>query len=293
MSQFSMEELRDMAPAYVLGALSADEYAAFDGALATSTELAKEVTEFRAITERIASEQQIAPSPELRARFLERIATTQNITGAPPEKTATSAVDVPVRPFTVSTGNPSAPTTAPKSTTSGNWWLNGVLGTALAASLVFAVQQNSQVTKLNTTLAQQDSAAKVRELKLTQRDTTLETIFEAERDLVVVHLVGDDKAGAGIQVMWNLKQGRGVLNAFRLKPAASGRAYQLWLIKDGKPVASKVFNSDRDGHSLMWDVDMPTNTTGITALAITEEPSGGSQQPTTKPFMIGELPKGL
>ncbi|MEP6766072.1 MAG: anti-sigma factor, partial [Gemmatimonadaceae bacterium] len=74
MSQFSMDELRDMAPAYVLDALSADEKFAFEAALRHSTELAGEVAEFRAVLERIGTSEELTPPPALRARFLASIA---------------------------------------------------------------------------------------------------------------------------------------------------------------------------------------------------------------------------
>ncbi|MEP6834642.1 MAG: anti-sigma factor [Gemmatimonas sp.] len=295
MSEFSMTELRDMAPAYVLGSLNADEQTAFERALATSEELAQEVRAYRAVVTRIGSLDAVAPPPNIRARFLDRIATQQS--AALPTLPAAPPVADP-RPFTVSTGNVAAPRTTSNKSAEQRWWLIGIMGVGLAASLLFAVQRNSEVTTLTTSLAQRDSVLAqrdsilgARDLKLAQRDSALNTVLEAERNLVMVSLVSAPTNAAGIQFFWNVKQGTAMIHAFHLKPAAPGRTYQLWLIKDGKPVPSRVFNADPDERGLVWGIQMPADTKGVTAVAITDEPAGGSPQPTTTPFMVGALPK--
>lgn len=280
-----MAELRDMAAAYVLGALSADEYAAFESALQGSSELAKEVAEFRSVVAHIGTEQRLEPPPALRARFLAKIA-SDKMHGASSEGAQ--------RAFSVSDGgSPKGPAvySLQKRTPSQPWWVSGALALALAASLIFAVNSNQRVKSLSTELLARDSVLKVRELTLSQRDTSLNTVLEAERQLIVVNLVSAPDNGPGVQFFWNVKQGRGLLHAFRLKPAAAGRSYQVWLIKDGKPVPSRVFNADADDHGLVWSIEMPKDTKGVTAIAITDEPAGGSKQPTTTPFLVGELPK--
>lgn len=305
MSDFPMTELRDMAPAYVLGSLNDDEHAAFESALATSAELAQEVRAYRNVVTRIGSVGEVAPPPEIRARFLDRIAAQKAASVAPaappvPPPTASpvaSTAAVP-RPFTVSSGVGSSSRAPGEKQSRDRWWLTGIMAVGLAASLLFAVQRNSQVTTLtaslvqrDSVLAQRDSILGVRNLKLAQRDSALNTVLEAERGLVMVNLVSTPTDGPGIQFFWDVKKGTAMIHAFRLKPAAPGRAYQMWLIKDGKAVPSRVFNSDADEHGLVWGIQMPIDTKGVSAVAITDEPAGGSLQPTTTPFMVGALPK--
>ena len=291
MSDFSMDDLRDMAPAYVLGALSADEHAAFERGLGTSADLAQEVAAYRAVVTRIGTENEQSPPAALRARFLDRIATQRQSSpnGAPPS--ASNAPAPEHRPLTVSSGGADAtPRASVEKPRGDRWWLSGILAVGLAASLLFAVQRNSQVTTLTASLAQRDSLLQIKTVKLAQRDSALNTVLEAERNLVLVSL-GTVENGPGVQFFWNVKERRGVLHAFNLKPAAPGRTYQLWLIKDGKPVPSRLFNADPDEHGLVWGIELPENTKGVSALAITDEPAGGSPQPTTTPFLVGELPK--
>lgn len=289
MSDYSMSELRDMAPAYVLGALNAEEVVQFERALAASAELAAEVQAFRDVVATIGNVGEASPPDSLRARFLERVAERKQVT---PINTNT----IGARSLSVASGGqPLQPNGS--STQGGNSardrWLTGVLGVGLAASLLFAVQRNSQVSSLSAELAQRDSLLADRTLRLAQRDSALNTVLEAERNLVMVNLVSTPTDGPGIQFFWNVKQGRGMIHAFRLKPAAPGRTYQLWLIKDGKPVPSRLFTADPDEHGLVWGIELPKELTGVSAVAITDEPAGGSPQPTTTPFMVGEIPKAL
>ena len=309
MSDFSMTELRDMAPAYVLGSLNGDEQAAFERALATSAELEQEVLEYRNVVTRIGGVGEVAPPPHVRARFLARIAAQKAAPGAPSAPLAAPSELTPAappvaspaaepRPFTVSSGNGSSSRASGEKQSRERWWLTGIMAVGLAASLLFAVQRNSQVTTLTASLAQRDSVLAqrdsilgVRNLKLAQRDSALNTVLEAERSLVMVSLVSTPSDGPGIQFFWDVKKGTAMIHAFRLKPAAAGRAYQLWLIKDGKAVPSRVFNADADEHGLVWGIQMPIDTKGVSAVAISDEPAGGSLQPTTTPFMVGALPK--
>ena len=292
MSEFSMTELRDMAPAYVLGALSAEENAAFERALATSHELAQEVTAYRAVVAHIGDADKVTPPPAIRARFLDKIATLKSESGAPPA-TGAAPAEPEKRPLTVSAGGAPAVKPAAVKAPRGREWLTGVIAVGLAASLVFAVQRNSQVTSLTAQLAQRDSILAARTVQLAQRDSTLDTMLEAERNLVLVNLVTAPDNGPSMQFFWNVKTGRGVLHAVGLKPAEAGRIYQLWLIKDGKPVPSRIFNTGANNRGLQWGIELPTATTGVTAVAITVEPAGGSPAPTTTPFLVGAIPKAL
>jgi anti-sigma-K factor RskA len=127
--------------------------------------------------------------------------------------------------------------------------------------------------------------------KLEHRETTLNTLLHAEKDLIVVHMkAADTVKGPGIQFFWNEKHRTGVAHAFRLTPVPAGRTYQLWVIQDGKPVSVKLFNSDPDGHALVENLDLPPSSAGATALYLTVEPAGGSAAPTTTPIMGGAIP---
>ena len=88
-----------------------------------------------------------------------------------------------------------------------------------------------------------------------------------------------------IQLFWDAARRRAVLSGARLPAVAPGRAYQLWFILDGAPVPSVTFEPDAQGRVVVPAVELP-GTAAPTAAAITEEPAGGSAQPTTPIILL-------
>lgn len=71
----------------------------------------------------------------------------------------------------------------------------------------------------------------------------------------------------------------------RLEP---GRIFQMWVIPTGgKPVSAGTFQSQPDSSAVyIWNGTVDSS---ASAVAVTVEPSGGSAQPTTTPFIIAAL----
>ena len=71
------------------------------------------------------------------------------------------------------------------------------------------------------------------------------------------------------------------ITADQMPSLPSARTLQLWFVpKTGKPMSVAIFHPDPAGQiALVAPVNMPRNE--IAALAVTEEPAGGSPQPTT------------
>jgi anti-sigma-K factor RskA len=71
------------------------------------------------------------------------------------------------------------------------------------------------------------------------------------------------------------------ITADQLPAMPSERTLQLWIVpKSGKPVSVAIFHPDAAGEvAMVAPVTLPKNE--IAALAVTEEPAGGSPQPTT------------
>jgi len=71
------------------------------------------------------------------------------------------------------------------------------------------------------------------------------------------------------------------ITADQMPSMPSARTLQLWFVpKKGNPVSIAIFHPDPAGQiALVAPVNMPM--TEIAALAVTDEPAGGSPQPTT------------
>jgi anti-sigma-K factor RskA len=271
MRRYTSEELFELAAGYALGATTEEEAAAVEAALPESAALQAEVASFRDVMVMLAQSRAVAPSPGLRDRLVTRVHET------------------PQAPAATQDGKVVSITAAPSVRRAARPW-GWALG--IAATLLLAAGLGLENLRLRRTLESQGTQIAQLSEKSERRERQLDALLEAEKDLYVAQMKGADTlTGPGIQFFWNAKQGRAILHAFRLRPAPTGRSYQLWLIQDGKPVSAKVFNSDPDGHALVENIDVPRSPNGVTQVLLTEEPAGGSPQPTTKPFLGGALAK--
>jgi anti-sigma-K factor RskA len=302
MTPLTLEQLRDLAPSYVLGLLDADERAAFDRGLQDpdfSATLEREMAAHRAAAEFIATAQPVAPPPGLKARMMERIAaekravedsapavplllSTAEVARQTPASRATRVVTPPMPAAVIDLTS--------RRTAKAAWWTAGVLGTALAASVIMAIDLRTRAQVLEATATLNTARIARAEASLAEREQTLQTLLAGRGNVVLVNLNPAQPAGPGMQVFWNVREGKAVVNAYGLAPVASDRAYMLWMIRDGKPVPLKLFTPGDDGRAIVASVELPTTTSGITLLAVTEESSAGANAPTMTPFLVGEVP---
>ena len=79
------------------------------------------------------------------------------------------------------------------------------------------------------------------------------------------------------------------ITADQMPSLPSARTLQLWFLpKTGKPMSVAIFRPDALGQiALVAPVHMPPNE--IAALAVTDEPAGGSPQPTTSPTWLAQV----
>jgi anti-sigma-K factor RskA len=251
---------RDLAAAYALGALDAVETKAFEALLARDAELAREVAEYREVAALLALGEPRAPQPtdRLRARVI-AAAPARQISTAPSSK-------------------------------AGRTWMPW----ALAASLLGAIWLGAGRARLELKLEQAYTLLSQRDTLLAQRDTllesqqrTLDALLAPGVELYQLTATGDPVPG--VQLFWDRKRNRAIIHSFGVKPLPSDRAYQLWFIQDGKPVPSITFRPGADGRARVEAIEVPAGP-GVTAAAVTEEPLGGSPQPTSAVYLLGKLP---
>lgn len=259
-----VQELRDLAPAYVLGALDPAEVREFEAALVGSPELQREVASYRELAALLALRDSVAPPASLRAQVLDRVRQ---------ERSTQPAAGSSVVPLSAGRRQPR--------------WLGLAPWVGLAASLALAAGLGLQVQRLEHSVGALDSTLAASQARLAARERTLNAILEPGVQLVPLTSSGEQPPG--IQLFWDRRRNTAVLHAFRLPPAAEGRAYQLWLIRNGQPVPSQVFNSEPDGHALVEGITIPAEP-GIEAYAVTQEPAGGSTQPTLPILLFGRVP---
>ena len=79
--------------------------------------------------------------------------------------------------------------------------------------------------------------------------------------------------------------GAGYIVLVDMPAAPTGTTYQAWYIADGVPASAGLMTVDRDGFALMALSGRP----GTQVIALTVEPTGGSELPTSDPIAAGEL----
>jgi len=122
-------------------------------------------------------------------------------------------------------------------------------------------QQNIELTRVNQAFA-----------ILTGADTTVTTFGEGQPKLKGKVFVSPSQ---GV-----------LLIAGNLQPAPSGKAYEMWIVKDGKAKAAGMFQSAPDGSAMHIQRGTVANTD---AVAVTLENEAGADQPTSAPLFAAPI----
>jgi anti-sigma-K factor RskA len=128
-------------------------------------------------------------------------------------------------------------------------------------------------------------ARRTLEARVAEQGELLATLLAPE--IGVANLAATGKPPSA-RLFWNPQRQRVVMAVFDLPPAPAGRTYQLWAIATGKPpVSLGTFNTRPDGR-LTAAMAVPAGL-AFDLTAVTEEPAGGSPQPTQNPFLVGSV----
>lgn len=250
MSLLEQGSVRDLAAAYALGALGPEEQREFEALLSSSPEARHEVGEYREIAALLAL---AAPSAAPRADLRARV-----LGGLQPRR-----------------GRGALPSPGARQPRPMLLW------GALAASLLAVVGLGANLLSLRGRVT-------ALETELTASERSLNSILEPGVRLYQLTASGDPDPG--IQLFWDQQRNLAIVHGFRLKPVPTGRAYQLWFIKDGKPVPSITFKPESTGHVRIERIPVPSDGS-LSAAAVTVEPESGSLQPTSPILLVGPLTK--
>jgi len=294
----SAENPADLAGAYALNALSADEAAAYERYLARSEQARIEAAELSDTAVALGlAVAPVQPSSALKANLMAQIASTPQL--APLTAPATSAADKPVAPVTPA--GPATPTDAPPAAIP--------IGSAPGAAAV-------PPTAAGSGSAGSGSAAERAQRRWFQRpagylvaaaaavalfaggtfagqaiygDPSREFAQEQAAGLAEINAASDTQRastqtadGQDATLVWSGDLGLSAIIVDDLPALGDDKDYQLWYIGAAGPVSAGTFDSD--GSGTVWRVLDGTMTAGDT-VGVTVEPKGGSEQPTTDPIV--------
>jgi len=278
------DQFREMYEAYALGALDPPERAALEAHLATGcAECAKAIAEARWLVTQLAYlAPEAAASDMLKGRLMQTVRS---------EAKSSSPVAI-----------------GDKTTTTSHipYWLSAGIAALLLLTLYFAWdvrrlkqellaaneqnQRNEQLvasTESERTATQQKLAAMEEQMAKMHRETAILT----DPTSVKITLAAQKIQAPQMVAMWHAKYGI-VLTGQKVPMPSGNHVLQLWLIPKapgGKPMPSMTVRPDANGNFVLLVTNPPASGTETKALAITEEPAGGSAAPTTTPKWVGAM----
>lgn len=250
-------DLHVLTGAYAGGALPANERDEFEVHLKTCGQCEQEARELVETSALLGVAAAAPPPPDMFVRVMAEVAVTRQL---PP------LLSQQVQPASVESNVVEVPA-ARWGARTRRWSL-----TAAACLAVFTIGLGAYATQL-------------------QRDNN--NLREASSQIAALQTAPDarsitsSKAGVTATVTVSRKANQVMFLSSGLTDLASDRTYQLWLIGKDGPRSAGTFNPSQGKHGAKLIVGPGDAET----LAVTEEPSGGSAQPTMKPILMVGLPQ--
>jgi anti-sigma-K factor RskA len=270
----STDQFGEFLQAYALGALDGPEREALEAHLAAGCpECAGELAEARWVVSQLAyAAPEAAPSDMLRGRLM-RIVQSE----APAPGTSVTAIG---------SSKPAVP-----------FWMWAAVAALLLLTLYSAWnarQLQEQIRDVNErATAQLRSREKIEEELAAARQEAAQVKREADiladPSSVKIAMATSATDTGPLQANWNPRLGL-VVSGSKIPQPAGSRVLQLWIIPKtagAKPVPVQVERPDANGSFVMVVANPPESLTDAKALAVSEEPAGGSPQPTTTPKWVG------
>jgi anti-sigma-K factor RskA len=255
MSEMNNERFEDLKDAYVLGALPEEERLSFEEYLVAHPGRQAEIDELGAVAGLLAfSPPEQEPSPELRSRVMEMVEAE-----AQPRRVARRSLSARI----------------------GDYLSVRSLALGAAALLVIGllswnVLLQGQVEDLQGQV--EDAQSQVQNLQGQVADA------QAQQSQTIELEGSWAEQGATAEVT-SMEGNEIVLVARNMPSVPEDRTCQIWVIKGDVPKPSGLFQPDGNGTA----TPITNSLKKANVIAVTVEPAGGSEQPTSDPVLLAEL----
>ncbi|WP_169166544.1 anti-sigma factor domain-containing protein [Cellulomonas taurus] len=267
----SHHDPHDLLAAWAIDAVDPDERAAVERAIAEDPALAEEAAGFLATAAVLGAARAVTPPTQVRDRVLAAIRTDATTTqaaathlpAASPGTRSPRGRDGATRPGSTRPGTARSDATGPGSRRGLSRRLRTVL---VAAVLAVAIA-------LPSVSAWQQHQRAVQAEARADRITALLASPDAQL------LSGDLSSGGTATAV--VTADAALVTAEGVSDPGDGKVYQLWVMRDGVPVPDATTGVSGDA----FQIDTTAYRAGD-GLALTVEPTGGSQAPTTDPLLV-------
>src|SRR5262245_38841963 len=254
------DDLKDLVPLHLAGLLEGKEAAALrehldGGCPRCAAEVAATASVLDELPYALAPEE---PSPMVRARILARAKRDSEAGASPAPSWRRPAI--------------------------------GAVAAAVAAALLTGIvverRGAAALDDLRRQIARQQEALARQDADLASLRQTIRLV--SAPGVLVVSLQGQgERAGSAARVFWDRSAASWQLYAANLPPPPAGKTYQLWLITGKSKISAGTFDPATGAAS--GSVTVPPAEGPVVAAAVTDEPPGGSPQPTGTILLLGKV----
>jgi anti-sigma factor RsiW len=287
------ESAREALEALALDALDASEREAVMAHVATCATCQSELAALENTANELAYAAAPLPMPpaqrdRIRARLLARAAADR--ASQDPLAGVTPLRVEPTRGTPPSDARPIRPPVSTRRTFGPAAWMAMAAGVVAVLGVGAFLNASRQRDALREALiaARATSGAQLAALDslrsaVTSKDRMLANLTGPQ--VAVMTLASTVKAPPTGMMFWDQRHDAWTFVAHHVPMPKSGRTYQLWLVTPSAKISAGTFMPSTDGEVMMQATyAMPKDS--LAAVAVTEEPGGGSPQPTSAPMMV-------
>lgn len=279
----------ELFPFYALDALTAEERAEVEAYVAADPEAQARLAELVESASHLGvAAEPITPPPAIKQRLMQRI---QEAAAEQPTATTEAATHLPpLRVSPRSSSRSAAPAERPRHRPF-LFFATAFSAAVAVAAIALALFFRSQVNVLQAELQalQVEAAAIETQLNgLEVENANLRQQLNQQTELLAIYQqpgtitttfgdpTGDNPAAVGT-LTYKPETQQAVLRTANLEPLDQQSVYQLWLIHEDVPVSAGTFEVDDSGRGSLV---VSSAERGFTAVGVSIEPEGGSEQPT-------------
>ena len=270
------EKFEELCAGYVLNALEPEERARFEEMLQEADESQRELYhKMRSAANQLAfTVDESEPSDSVRQNLMEQI-----------KSAGESRTSV--------TGITDTDDDGGESEEGIDW---GMLGIAASFALLlvtlslffYTLNLNQQLNNKEAQLEQQEQRISSLHDEIERKEEMLAILEAREVDLVMMAGLDVNPDGYG-KIIWDSESNRALLQVSNLPPVPTDKDYQLWIIKNNKPVSAGIFAVNDPRQDNFFKIEqIAAQEDAADAFAVTMEPKGGMPQPTGEMYLLGQ-----
>jgi hypothetical protein len=168
-------------------------------------------------------------------------------------------------------------------------WLAAAALVLAAGAIAYGLDQRGAATQLASRVAELRDSANLMQRLLADQQSTLDELTGP--GVRVIDASASSARQPYARMFWDQPTNHWTFIAYNIPAAAPGHTYQLWLVtRDQKKVSAGTFEPKSNGSAIVR-ATYALAPDSLAAIAVTNEPAGGSPQPTTTPFLVGSAAK--